>query len=113
MEQNYRKELEEQLKASRERLADLATKENFAKKPEGKLLNDYLTNRISLIVTKMTSSKAPMEEREYLAAHGAVQECQKLLNYLNGYTAEEMETENAIIESTEQQLADLNGTTEG
>lgn len=104
--QDYRKELEDNVRDARKRLADITAKESLVKKPEGKILIDYITDRISQLMNTMTN-KDPLTDRQYLSVHGGVRELQLLMTMLHT-RVEDIDSLNEEIATYEQQLTDIN-----
>lgn len=59
-------------------IADGVTASNFDKSAEGKLVLEYINERVSSLLNKMTAN-TPLDDREYLEAHGRVSEL-KMIN---------------------------------
>lgn len=72
-DQAYMERLDADLKAAHKRVQDGMAASNFLNTSEGKLIQDWLNQRIGLLIESM-SGKAPLSDRDYLAAHGAIRE---------------------------------------
>lgn len=73
MEDDYLKRLDENLQKAHERVAIGMAASNFLNTPEGKIIQDWINQRIGLLLESL-SGKTPLNDREYLAAHGAIRE---------------------------------------
>ena len=71
----YEQELERDLKAAQQRAEEGVAASNFSKSAEGKLIQDWINERVSYLVAQMTG-KNPLNDREYLSNHGAIRELQ-------------------------------------
>lgn len=75
-------QINNRLENARKRVEQGVAAGNFLKTPEGNLVQEWINERISYLLEKMTSSTA-MSDREYLAAHGAVRELKEFNVMLN------------------------------
>ena len=66
-------EINTRLENARKRAEQGVAARNFLNTPEGALIQEWINERISYLLEKMTA-KTPMGDREYLEAHGAVRE---------------------------------------
>lgn len=69
----YEQEMEKELAAARERAAAGVAASRLMEEPEGKLIQDWLNKRVSLLLDSMTAA-APLSHSDYLAAHGGARE---------------------------------------
>lgn len=69
------------LKQAETRFKKAAAATNIIERDEGKFLIEYINERISTLVNKMTAP-APMDDRSYLSTHGAIRELQTLSTML-------------------------------
>lgn len=97
---DYEKQLQQQVEDASRRVEQGIAAGKFQSSPEGKLIQDWINERVSQLVTKMTSGK-PMDRDEYLAAHGAVKELQSFNGMLH--------TKKSNLASAQEELNGLNG----
>lgn len=74
-------DIEKRLQQAQKRASDAMAAKNLLDSPEGTLLLDYINERVSTLLTKMTAS-TPLDDRAYLTAHGAVRELQNIHSML-------------------------------
>jgi hypothetical protein len=71
MDTTYEQQLQAQLTAAADRAAKGVAAANLMKMNEGKLIQDWINDRVSYELERMTG-KNPLSDREYLEGHGAV-----------------------------------------
>lgn len=80
-------ELETRLKQAEKRLMDAVIAKDILEDRQGIFLIDYINDRISYLVTKMTGAK-PLDEKEYLDLHGSISELKRLNDMLMSKAAQ-------------------------
>lgn len=70
-EMTYKEQLQSDLAEAQKRVEQGVAASSFIKSPEGKLIQDWINERVSFELEQMTG-KTPMSDREYLESHGAV-----------------------------------------
>lgn len=73
MDSDYEKNLRSDLAKAQKRAADGVAASNFLNTSEGQLIQDWINQRVSYLIESMTG-KTPLDDREYLAAHGGIRE---------------------------------------
>lgn len=66
-------DLDKRLREAQKRLEQGIAAGNFHKTAEGKLVQDWINERVSYLLNKMTG-KTPLSRDEYLSCHGGVKE---------------------------------------
>lgn len=103
-EYSYREVIKSNLKLAQKRMSNIESKNNLLKSADGKFLVEYIDNRASSLVSKMTAAK-PMSDREYLSTHGAIRELHLLRETLSAQ--EDPDKIQEEITTYEQQLKDI------
>ena len=80
-------DIEKRLKDAQDRVAKAVAATSLLQSPEGKLLLDYISERISYLVNKLTASE-PVTTPEYLDIHGSIRELQTLNTMLHSASAQ-------------------------
>lgn len=69
----YEEQLQKDLKAAQTRVEKGVAAKDFLNTSQGKIVQDWINERISYLMEKMTGKDA-LTDREYLSYHGAVRE---------------------------------------
>ena len=101
-------QIKDNVKRARKRLANVSAKQSLMKKPEGKVVEDYISERIAQLVASITSNN-PADREKYLTAHAGIRELRLLSASLHATSDEEINAINVEIETYEQQLESLSG----
>lgn len=80
-------ELDKRIQETQQRLNEAVTASSFADSPEGKMILDYINDRVSSLLTKMVGSE-PLNDRTYLSYHGGVRELQQINTMLQAKAAQ-------------------------
>lgn len=104
MEQTYEQQLQADLDAARLRVEQAIAAGNFLSTPEGKLVQDWVNLRVSLLIEKMTG-KVPADDRDYLAYHGAVKELKEFNVMLQSKASQLESAQEEVNVLNEQQKA--------
>lgn len=80
-------ETDVQLKEAQKRLSDAIAAEELGNYDSGKLLLEYINDRVSSLISKMVAV-TPLTDREYLECHGAVRELQSINTMLQFKSAQ-------------------------
>jgi len=67
----------QRIKEAEKRLKDSLSAASILDSEEGKFLLDYINERVSYLLNKMTAN-TPLDDRGYLSVHGGVKELQNL-----------------------------------
>ena len=73
--------IEKRARSAQKRVSEAVTASDFGGTAGGKLILDYINDRVSTLLTKMTAA-APLDDRAYLAHHGAIRELQNINSML-------------------------------
>lgn len=69
----YEDEQKKRLEAASKRVSVGIAASNFLATPEGQLIQEWINERISQLMEKL-SGKTPVDDREYLSIHGGLRE---------------------------------------
>lgn len=72
---DYEQELKQKVEAAQKRVEAGIAAGKFNQTAEGKLVQDWINERVSYLLNKMTA-RTPLSRDEYLSYHGAVNELQ-------------------------------------
>lgn len=72
---DYESQLKQSLNEAQKRVEQSVAAIDFPGTPQGKLIQDWINERVSYLLSKLTE-KDPATDREYLSLHGAIRELQ-------------------------------------
>lgn len=82
-------DIEKRIQDTQARISKAVAASRFGESLEGKMVLDYINDRVSQLLTKMTAAEA-LDDRTYLSYHGAVRELQSI-NVMLQSTAAQLE----------------------
>lgn len=95
----YEDDLKRRVAEAQKRVEQGIAASSFHKKPEGKLLQDYIDERVSYLLNKLTGNK-PLDRDEYLSIHGGILELKNINTML--------QAKQQALPSNEEELRILN-----
>ena len=108
METDYDKQLRDNLADAQRRVEQAVAAKKFLKTPEGKLIQDWINERISYEMERMTA-KSAMDRDEYLEGHGAIRILKDFNVMLNSKARQEASAVEEVQILNEQQRAVVAG----
>lgn len=92
--------LQKQLKEAEKRVADGISATNLMASPEGKLIQDWVNERVSYLMEKLSATN-PVDDREYLSIHGGIRE-------LKGFN-DMLYRKQRVVPNAQQDVKDIRG----